>query len=122
MNNLAVSYAAVNRYSDALKLCEETLSLQQSQLGPHHPDTTTSMYNIACLHALMIPQSDDGTKQTGLAMEWLQKAVAAGYTDIATLSKDKDLDALRGREDFKKLVTDLEGKLKSGGKPNRPRD
>ena len=56
----------------------------------------------------MIPTAKDGDKQAALAMEWLKKAVAAGYKDVAQIKKDKDLDALRDREDFKKLVTELE--------------
>ena len=42
------------------------------------------------------------------AMEWLQRAVQAGYKDAAHMKKDTDLDALRDREDFQKLLTDLE--------------
>jgi len=33
---------------------------------------------------------------------------AAGYTNAAHIAKDTDLDALRDREDFKKLVAELE--------------
>ncbi|HEY7088121.1 MAG TPA: tetratricopeptide repeat protein, partial [Tepidisphaeraceae bacterium] len=44
------------------------------------------------------------------AMAWLHKAVAAGYTDVDTLNKSKDLDTLREREDFKKLLADVEAK------------
>lgn len=43
-------------------------------------------------------------------MELLQKAVKAGYNDAAHMAKDADLDSLRGREDFKKLLAKLEGK------------
>jgi hypothetical protein len=32
------------------------------------------------------------------------------------MKEDKDLDALRGREDFKKLLAELEAKGKGGGK------
>ena len=42
-------------------------------------------------------------------MVWLQKAVAAGYRDPAQMTMDAELYALRGREDFKKLVAELEG-------------
>jgi hypothetical protein len=38
----------------------------------------------------------------------LQKAVAKGYKDVDHLKKDEDLKALREREDFKKLVAELE--------------
>jgi tetratricopeptide (TPR) repeat protein len=42
------------------------------------------------------------------AMAWLKQAVAAGHKDAAPMKQDKDLDALRDRPDFKKLLADLE--------------
>jgi hypothetical protein len=42
------------------------------------------------------------------AMAWIQKAVAAGYKDVAIVKKDADLDALRDRADFRTLVSELE--------------
>jgi tetratricopeptide (TPR) repeat protein len=44
------------------------------------------------------------------AMAWLKQAVAAGYKDAAHMKKDKDLDALREREDFTSLLTELDKK------------
>ena len=41
-------------------------------------------------------------------MEMLHKAVKAGYTDAAHLAKDTDLDPLRNRADFKKLLASLQ--------------
>jgi tetratricopeptide (TPR) repeat protein len=111
MNNLALSYAALGRYAEALKLFEKTLALHETKLGAKHPRTLLIMYNLACIHALMIPESPDHVKQADLAMRYLQKAVAAGYKDIALIKKDTDLDALRGRADFNKLISDLEAKL-----------
>src|SRR5262249_20608110 len=35
------------RHADALKLCEETLSLRRAKLGPDHPDTLLSMGGVA---------------------------------------------------------------------------
>jgi serine/threonine protein kinase/tetratricopeptide (TPR) repeat protein len=43
------------------------------------------------------------------AMALLKQAVAAGYKDAARLKQDRDLDALRDRADFTRLVTTLEG-------------
>ena len=45
-------------------------------------------------------------------MAWLSKAVADGYTNAEHLKQVKDLDALRGREDFKKLVAELGARKK----------
>ncbi len=44
------------------------------------------------------------------AVELLRQAVAKGYKDIEHLKKDDDLKPLREREDYKKLVKDLEEK------------
>ncbi len=43
------------------------------------------------------------------AVELLRQAVAKGYKDVGHLKKDPDLDAQRQREDFKKLLRELEG-------------
>ena len=47
----ASSYAAAGQIERALKLCEETLALQKAKLGPDHPDTLTSMNNLANSYA-----------------------------------------------------------------------
>ncbi|MFL5246097.1 MAG: protein kinase domain-containing protein [Gemmataceae bacterium] len=84
------------------------------------PTDVPSLYNAACLRAVtaaVIKQdpktpSDDTTRlaneQADRAMVWLTKAVAAGFKDTAHIKQDTDLDALRGREDFKKLLAALE--------------
>ena len=41
-------------------------------------------------------------------MAWLKQALAAGYKDAKLMKTDKDLDALRDRKDFQKLLADLE--------------
>jgi serine/threonine-protein kinase len=46
------------------------------------------------------------------AVEALRQAVAKGYKDAAHMKKDKDLDPLRGRDDFRKLLTELEAAAK----------
>jgi hypothetical protein len=38
--------------------------------------------------------------------------VSKGYKDVAHMKKDTDLDPLRQREDFQKLIAELEGKGK----------
>ena len=46
------------------------------------------------------------------AMKLLRDAVSKGYKDVMHMKKDTDLDPLRQREDFKKLIAELEGKRK----------
>ncbi len=47
------------------------------------------------------------------AMGWLRLAVAAGFNDIAQLKQNKDLDALRERDDFKMLLVELNASSKN---------
>src|SRR5690606_237856 len=42
------------------------------------------------------------------ALADLRRAIATGFTDIATLQSDPQLDPLRGNNDFEKLLADLE--------------
>jgi tetratricopeptide (TPR) repeat protein len=79
-----------------------------------------SLYRAACIRAITATvcakNASPSTTQTiplanehaERAMKWLQKAVAAGYKDAERLKKNKDFDALREREDFKKLLTELD--------------
>jgi serine/threonine protein kinase/tetratricopeptide (TPR) repeat protein len=46
------------------------------------------------------------------ALALLRQAIALGFNDAAHLKEDPDLDPLRAREEFGKLVTDLEAKTK----------
>jgi serine/threonine-protein kinase len=55
------------------------------------------------------------------AMEVLRQALAKGYKDGAQLKKDTDLDPLRGRDDFQKLLAELEkGAPKEKPKGDQP--
>jgi serine/threonine protein kinase len=81
-----------------------------------------SLYNAACYRAVTAAvirtanKSANGAQQADAeadrAMAWLHKAVAAGYKNVAHLKKTPDLDALRQRPDFQKLLADLETKTK----------
>jgi hypothetical protein len=48
------------------------------------------------------------------AMEFLRQAVAKGHRNLAAFRADRDLDPLRGRDDFKKLVGKLEEQARAG--------
>ena len=49
-------------------------------------------------------------------MELLNKAVNAGYKDAAQFQQDNDLSSLRDRDDFKKLIAELESGKEAGKK------
>jgi hypothetical protein len=71
-------------------------------------------YDAACVFALSAAAVHDDDKQAEpyavRAVELLRQAVAKGFKDVAHLKKDSDLDPLRQREDFKKLLRELERK------------
>jgi hypothetical protein len=74
-------------------------------------------YNLACGYANLaqiatMPDSGltaaEGQSAAERAMQWLQRAVAAGYRNVAIMRSDHDLDPLRSRRDFQLLMMDLE--------------
>jgi hypothetical protein len=81
-----------------------------------------SLYNAACMRSVTaavirgndtsVAAAKDASAEADRAMAWLRKAVAVGFRDIEQMKQDRDLDALREREDFKRLLADLETKQK----------
>jgi serine/threonine protein kinase len=65
-------------------------------------------HDMACIYAVA-SSKDAARKQeyADRAMELLEKAVKAGYQDAGQMETNKDLDVLRQREDFKKLIQSL---------------
>jgi serine/threonine protein kinase/tetratricopeptide (TPR) repeat protein len=87
-------------------------------------DLPGDAYDAGCALAICIPvvQKDDrldpAKRQAAAqfygdqAMAMLRTAVANGYKDAAQIKKDTDLVALRDREDFRKLLAEVEAGLK----------
>ena len=82
----------------------------------NRPDAD-SLYNAACYRAVTAavqaknPTADAvrlAKDDADRAMQWLHQAVQAGYKNAAHMKKDADLDPLRERADFKKLLAELE--------------
>jgi tetratricopeptide (TPR) repeat protein len=71
-------------------------------------------YDFACVYALASGKvADKKQEYADRAMQLLHQAVKAGWKDAAHMMKDVDLDALRGRDDFKKLIGELAKKAPS---------
>jgi len=64
------------------------------------PDDETALYNTACAYSLL------GDKKN--AVEFLIRAVKAGFTDFEHIQNDKDLDNIRDEEEYKALIRDKE--------------
>jgi tetratricopeptide (TPR) repeat protein len=87
-------------------------------------DAPADAYDAACFLSLCIPivaqhaklnakQRQEVVQFYGeAAMKLLRDAVRKGYQDVAHMKKDTDLDALRQRQDFQKLIAELERKRK----------
>jgi hypothetical protein len=95
--------------------CRATAEL----LEQRNRTNAASLYNAACYRAVTAAlqakaQNPDAARlareDADKAMAWLQKAVAAGWKDADHIRKNADLDVLRDREDFKKLLAGLEAK------------
>jgi hypothetical protein len=54
-----------------------------------------------------VKDADKKKEHADRAMEFLTKAVKAGFSDIDTLKSHVDLEPIRGRDDFKTLVEPL---------------
>ncbi len=76
--------------------------------------TASAIYELAFTCAIAAAAvKDDRTLQDQYAarsVELLRLAVAKGYNDVAHMKQDPDLEPLRQREDFQKLVKELEQK------------
>ena len=83
-----------------------------AQLAKAPTWTADRYYEFACANAFARAQfPDDKQDYPERAIALLQKAIKAGYADFANMKKDTDLDPLREREDFKKLLAELEKKF-----------
>src|SRR5262249_27779714 len=76
-----------------------------------------SLYTSACMRAVTaaviskaITTDANASRlakvEADRAMAWAKQAVAAGFKNVGRMKADKDLDALRDREDFKKLLVE----------------
>jgi tetratricopeptide (TPR) repeat protein/serine/threonine protein kinase len=85
-------------------------------LEKKNPADALDFYNAACYRALTGaaqaqakgPDADRLAKEEAdRAMSMLTKAVAAGFADLGQLKEDTDLNLLRDREDFRKLLANF---------------
>ncbi len=81
-----------------------------------HADLLTGYYNAARGFARLSASGDKDAREKNAqqAIDFLRQAIAKGYKDMAHIKQDKDLDALRERGDFRKLMAELE--KSAGGK------
>jgi tetratricopeptide (TPR) repeat protein len=88
--------------------CRQTAELWES-LKRTDADSLYTAARLRAVTAAVLRQADKSQADTEAdrAMAWLKQAIAAGYRHVADMKQDRDLDALRDRADFTKLVTTL---------------
>jgi serine/threonine-protein kinase len=97
-----------------------TAAEASAQFAQAAVDRPTDLYNAACYLANCVPLAEKDSnlpeaKRQELArsyadraLDTLRQALKSGYKDLANMKKDPDLDPLRQRADFQKLLQDLE--------------
>jgi tetratricopeptide (TPR) repeat protein len=111
MSYLADTLADQGRYAEAEKLFRETLDIQRRLLGPEHPDTATSAYNVAC----MLARRGNRDEALSLLREAVDHGLPAGL-DLA-IEKDPDLKSLHGDPRFAGLVAHAKERAAAMQKP-----
>jgi serine/threonine-protein kinase len=106
----ASALARAGQHSEATAAVAELLELGNADRG--------TLYGAACVYARAAAQAaKEASKNTNSllaeqyarrAMTLLRQAVQKGYQDVAQMKKDKDLDGLRARDDFRELLAQLE--------------
>jgi hypothetical protein len=120
LSGLGIIHARAGRPSEAVASFGRAATILERLPTPAPFD----LYNLACYYALLAGvAAEAGSGLTAAerqaaadkAMDALRRAVAGGYRNVALFRTDTDLDALRQREDFQKLMQELEAKGKEGG-------
>jgi tetratricopeptide (TPR) repeat protein len=114
-NNLLALSVSLLGLGDHAAAAETASKLAQCTFDPR-----ADSYDSGCLLSRCIPLGEKDTRLSeskrkelvktyaDQAMDRLRQAVKAGWKDAAHMKKDTDLDPLRGREDFQKLLAELE--------------
>jgi len=94
------SYALLSQQKDFRKAAEGFQKIAEA--FPKTPLGRNSAYNVACAFALL------GEKEK--ALDWLDKAVRFGYTDVEHMDRDSDLVSLRSEARYKKIVEGMKSR------------
>jgi tetratricopeptide (TPR) repeat protein len=116
----------MNRAVSRVRAGQFEAALQEVQEFTNSTEKDT-LYNAACVFALAAGRREEAGASLAKeecarrAVALLRQAVAKGWKDpkdIEHMKKDEDLEALRGREDFQKLLAELEAA--NTARPGKP--
>jgi tetratricopeptide (TPR) repeat protein len=101
----------MNRARSRARGARVDAALAEAEELAKNADANT-LYYAACVFALAASERDGRSSakedRAGRAVVLLRQAVAKGYKDAEHMKQDDDLNALRQRDDFKKLLAELE--------------
>jgi serine/threonine-protein kinase len=115
--NIGIMLRRLGRPKEAAEAARERL-----KLWPNNPQ---ELYDTADEFAQCIPLVGKGPaggdealreEYSRDAVRALEQAVAAGYTNWSAANKNENFDPIRGREDFQRVLRQLEEKAKATGK------
>ena len=98
--------------SPAAAAFRESIRLLEGLAHPNSGD----IYNLACSRSLLsgLAQTagsgispSEALTEADKAMKTLRRAIAMGWSNLAEMNMDRDLDPLRARSDFQALVSEL---------------
>jgi hypothetical protein len=78
----------------------------------------TGPYDAACYYSLMFAETATDSDAVR-AVQLLAKCIEWGFNDVRSIDQDSDFDAIRNRDDFKKLLAPLR-KSKERDSATRP--
>lgn len=106
-DGLTVSHRAaillqVGRYEEAIREFEYLLR-RRDPVGI--TSRTVTYYNMACAYAQWGERVEGAEREEKrqLALEYLQRTVAAGWSDVGWLDEDRDLDPIRKTDEFQRI-------------------
>src|SRR5690606_7634791 len=82
--------------------------------------SSTDLYNLACANSVLMTLVEPGSpaptsaEQDALAdqaVNSLRRSLAAGMKDFELIGRDRDLDPLRERPDFRALILEASGRI-----------
>jgi serine/threonine protein kinase len=113
LRSLGITQRRLHRPAEAVASFRRAIGIQERLTSPQ------DVHDAACYQALLASVAGDsgsgltaadGQAFADQAMLNLRRAIAAGYQNLHSLKTDTDLDALRSRPDFQKLLQELEAK------------
>ncbi len=88
LHNRSLQLLRAKEYDEAIKVLKKIIEKS--------PEDETALYNAACAYALK------GEGDT--AVDFLKRAVEAGFVDFSHIQSDSDLDSIRGHPGYKALL------------------